>query len=108
MSLSSSPALIDLPYVRYYLGEDGLIAGSSAYPSSYTGGETGGIPPFPLEDLMNFLTHYRTGSSPELSWGDYIAVLTVLVLAIPGLVRFGGVRRKKGGFFLYNDKRIAA
>lgn len=43
-------------YLRYSLGEDGLISGSTGY----TMNETGGIKdtPFPLEKLMGFLIQY--------------------------------------------------
>ena len=41
-------------YLRYYLGEDGLIAGSSGMDESRKIEDT----PFPLEKLMDFLIHY--------------------------------------------------
>ena len=49
--------LIQEPFLRYYLGEDGLIAGSTAPAINFWT-----APPFPLEKLMYFLLHYDIAS----------------------------------------------
>jgi hypothetical protein len=51
----SRNALIQNDYLRYYLGEDGLITGNDAYAVS----EDSEAPRFPLEKLMDFLVKYN-------------------------------------------------
>jgi hypothetical protein len=89
-------------YLHYTLGEDGLIGGASAYPETVSALEA---PPFPLEDLMDFLG--GRGTSPAYFPGDILSVLILLGFCLP-LVRRAGSRRKKKGILIYNDKRIAA
>jgi Ca2+/Na+ antiporter len=54
-------ALIQNEYLRYYLGEDGLITGYNAYAVS----EDSETPPFPLEKLMDFLLNYNKNITGE-------------------------------------------
>ena len=103
-------------YLRYYLGEDGLIAGSISHdkeglqaPRDF--GLLTEVPPFPLETLMEFLIHYDTPAAGLPSAGIWISVVFVLAACMlnllgpktPSGIRF---RKKKQPFF--EDKRIAA
>jgi hypothetical protein len=95
-------------YFPYTLGDDGLM----------TAGEAGmepppDIPPFPLEDLMNFL---ETGGkiSPE-KWSPVILmnlapVLAVFLFSLPAYIRpvWGDKKRKKRLLYKYKEKGIAA
>jgi hypothetical protein len=90
------------PYLRYYIGDDGLIGETGEYPE-----EPGlDFPPFPLEDLMRFIGGY--GNIPAYAPGDIISVLIALGLCVPPLFRAGWNHRKKKKMVVYNDKRIAA
>jgi hypothetical protein len=93
------------PYLRYILGDDGLIAGSAAYDGFP---ETGEAPPFPrdMERLMEFLggnTQPRRHTP-----GDLIPVMLVLVLGILPLFSIGKKYRNKKSLLVYTDKRVAA
>ena len=61
--LADSPQqpLTQQAYQRYYLGEDGLIAGSASYAT-----DSWAIPLFPLEKLMDFLVNYQGSRVPDL------------------------------------------
>ena len=100
-------------YLRYYLGEDGLIAGSVVSP----GTAEAEILPFPLEKLMDFLVQYYQPqeepvrkfepSNPPLKLREWI--LAVVILTICGmseLLKPGIVPGKK--LPIRWDKRIAA
>jgi hypothetical protein len=119
-------------YLRYYLGDDGLIAGGASYSSGadHAGGGEGEVPPFPLEKLMEFLVKYSTapGALSPVDMGgktqgesgaplagffrlhikEWISVLVILAACIPKLLRSGIKSKKKKKFPLAGDKRIAA
>ena len=86
-------------YMSYYLGDDGLIAGSQRIDDFWNG-----VPPFPLEKLMEFLINYeKSGAAGNIK--EWISV--VLILASCTLDLHGpGIRRRKLPV-LWN-KRIAA
>ncbi|MDR2054106.1 MAG: hypothetical protein LBP80_11895 [Treponema sp.] len=106
-------------YLAYYLGEDGLIAGSFAIP--HTGlpagkpgesRETAGpalpdypeIPPFPLEELSAFLENGRKRTVRGNGAADIVAALIILLLALPSCFRRVREKRKMGSFLIFNDK----
>ncbi|MDR1949546.1 MAG: hypothetical protein LBQ38_09145 [Spirochaetaceae bacterium] len=110
----------DYPYLRYVLGDDGLIARGVPLLDTrvYPGGDPGALgsgasmsgagelPPFPLEDLTAFLG--GRALTPEPGPGDLIPVCIIL---IPGFISFFGTgrqSRKKSGLLLYTDKQVAA
>jgi hypothetical protein len=91
-------------YLRYRRGEDGLIGDYSAVEDD-RGGE---IPPFPLEDLMNFLARREYAQPPANTPGELFPVLGALFLCIPSFLPIGQRHSKKKKLLVYNDKRIAA
>ncbi|MCL2380247.1 MAG: hypothetical protein FWC64_01480 [Treponema sp.] len=69
--------LIQEPFLRYYLGEDGLIAGAADSAVSFQA-----APPFPLEKLTRFLLHYD--STPNRGFqapGAFLFTAKELMLA---------------------------
>ena len=102
----------DDEYLRYYLGEDGLIAGSTDDSAK---GE-GDIPPFPLEKLMDFLVnYYKSGAERDplpgtslINIKEWISVLILFSCCLLDLLQGGlrGNRRKK--LPVFDDRRIAA
>jgi hypothetical protein len=97
-------------YVRYYLGEDGLIAGTRAYDREFIhrDRENDDIPPFPLEKLIEFLENYNHTDTGKFRWGDMVPVLIALGLCVPGIFRRRRKGRKGEGPLIYTYKRIAA
>ncbi|MDR0710314.1 MAG: hypothetical protein LBF77_09635 [Spirochaetaceae bacterium] len=101
----------DAAYLAYYLGEDGLIAGSfaglredsreTADPAAPDYPE---IPPFPLEELSTFFENGGNYTARETGAGDIFAALVVLFLALPSCFRRVREKRKMGSFFILNDK----
>ena len=98
-------------YLRYYLGEDGLIAGGIPY----TAGDNNAVPPFPLEKLMNFLVNYNESGSRSALWdkktdfkGDWILAAIIFAACILDLIRPGKKGRKMKKVPVIKDKRIAA
>ena len=91
-------------YLRYRRGEDGLIGDYSAVEDN-RGGE---IPPFPLEDLMNFLARREYAQGPVNTSGELFPIFGALFLCIPGFLPIGQRHSKKKRLLVYNDKRIAA
>jgi hypothetical protein len=91
-------------YLRYHRGGDGLIGDYSAVE----GGHTPEVPPFPLEDLMNFLSRREYIRSPAYTSGDLFSVLAVLFFCIPFFLPIQQGHSKKKRLLVYNDKRIAA
>jgi hypothetical protein len=94
----------NIAYLHYYLGEDGLIAGSreEGYPGpGYN--EYNDIIPFPLADLAAFLEGRGPVSSGNTR-GELASVLIILTLAIPAFVRSGGRQWKMGDLFSDTDK----
>jgi hypothetical protein len=81
-------------YFRYYLGEDGLIAG--AEDEGHDGGEE--IPSFPLENLMEFLLQYNNseGELAPVQSKEWIPALLFLAVLIPAFF----LRPKKAVIFL--------
>ena len=107
--------LIKQDYLRYYLGEDGLIAGNDAYPFS----EDNEASPFPLEKLMDFLVKYNkteTGESAgidkkpdkpvETALKEWILVAIIFIICLFDIFRPRIVPKKK--MPIIGDKRIAA
>jgi hypothetical protein len=95
-------------YLRYSLAEDGLIDG--AVPGEFLLEETGEIPPFPLEGLIDFINNYTyidPGFAAPHS-GGLICLLISLGLCIPLILWDWRRRRTKGKFSMYMDKQIAA
>jgi hypothetical protein len=97
-------------YRSYYLGEDGLIAGSRemANPAVPDYPE---IPPFPLGELASFLEDGENGVVRGNETGDILAALIILLLALPRY--FGRVWKKRnmGSFLIFadkGDKQVAA
>jgi hypothetical protein len=113
-------------YVRYYLGDDGLIAGTKDYGDAVSADFIAEAPPFPLENLMDFLGrsgHPDTGAkylpdtnSPDtgvvpLDFGiagiDIREMLPSLATLLPCIISLLGLgqrfRRKK--IIIYNEKR---
>jgi len=108
-------ALIKQDYLRYYLGEDGLIAGNDAYSFS----EGNEVSPFPLEKLMDFLVKYDrnvTGESAvidkqpdkpaETTFKEWISVALIFIICLFDIFRPRIVPKKK--MPIIGDKRIAA
>jgi hypothetical protein len=113
-------------YLRYTLGKDGLIAGSSAPEGDPSGlfPDGGSPPPFPLAGLIDFLENnaytsfegfpagearVKKMSVVESSHGgDLASVLISLGLCIPLILLDSRGRRIRGKFSAYMDKRIAA
>jgi Ca2+/Na+ antiporter len=108
-------ALMQNDYLRYYLGEDGLIAGIEAYAFS----EDSEASPFPLEKLMGFLVNYNklvTGESAgidkklvsptETTFKEWISVAFIFMICLFDIFRPRIVLKKK--MPVIRDKRIAA
>jgi len=98
-------------YMRYYLGDDGLIAGSARL----SGTEEAETLPFPLEKLMDFLVQYYIPleeqavkivplGPPGREW--ILAVIILAFCCLSDLLRPGIVPGKK--LPVRWDKRIAA
>jgi len=107
--------LIKQDYLRYYLGEDGLIAGNDTYSFS----EDNEASPFPLEKLMDFLLKYYktvTGESAgvyerpdkpaETTLKEWISVALIFIICLFDIFRPRIVTKKK--MPIIGDKRIAA
>jgi hypothetical protein len=108
-------ALMQDDYLRYYLGEDGLIAGNDAY-AFYEDSE---ISPFPLEKLMGFLLKYNNiaaGESAgidkqpdrpaETTLKEWISVAFIFIICLFDIFRPRTALKKK--MPVIGDKRIAA
>jgi hypothetical protein len=100
-------------YLRYYLGDDGLIAGST-FSSGATAEE---VLPFPLEKLMDFLIQYYQPTeeptrkiettNPPLRLREWILAAIILTFCcLSEFIRPGIVPGKKLPYRW--DKRIAA
>jgi hypothetical protein len=102
-------------YFRYYLGEDGLIAGNDAYVFSDDSEAT----QFPLEKLMGFLVKYNkpvTGESAgfdkqlinptETTLKEWISVAFIFIICLFDIIRPRIVPKKK--MPVIRDKWIAA
>jgi hypothetical protein len=83
-------------YFRYYLGDDGLIAGSE--DEGYDGGREEEIPSFPLENLMEFLLQYKNsaGELVPVQCEEWIPAVLFLVVLISAFF----LRPKKAGNYL--------
>ena len=128
---ANQEALIQIEYFRYYLGEDGLIAGRETYnelreleqlridsePSNVL--QVSGAPPFPLEKLMDFLIKYNDpleGKSvdlkdlfeapPVIRHKEWLSVIIILFLCIMDFLRSAIVPKKR--IPVFRDKRMAA
>jgi len=97
-------------YLRYYLGEDGLIEGGIQYSAV----QEKEFPPFPLEKLMEFLVNYNKpagndfGNVKKEISKEWISTAIVLAFCMLDFLRPGvrGKKIKKAPVF--GDKRIAA
>ncbi|MDR2071183.1 MAG: hypothetical protein LBP81_07205 [Treponema sp.] len=102
-------------YYRYSIGDDGFVmevewedeAGQTGF-DALPFGNTEEFPPFPLADLMGFLTSYTPAVNPAHTPGDLVSIVFILTLTLPLLIRGGRKERKGGGSLAFNDKRIAA
>jgi hypothetical protein len=90
-------------YLAYYLGEDGLIAGSQE-TTGLAAPDYPEIPPFPLEELGVFLENRENYTVRGTGAGDIFAALVILLLALPAGFRRSREKRKMGSFFIFNDK----
>ena len=104
-------------YENYYLGDDGLIAGSSGYSIQ----DDTDIAPFPLEKLMDFLSNYgklnsnRSGvliqmydESPVQMFKEWIFVIIVLTVTMLDLLRPHVRVTKAKKTHILRDRRAAA
>jgi hypothetical protein len=104
-------------YLRYYLGEDGLISGSTEY---FEGGVAfPDFPAFPLEKLMGFLVQYYQGDIPEgfaeptgTSSGrfwEWIPAAVIVLFCVADMIKPGILEKLyKRKFSIFGDKRITA
>jgi hypothetical protein len=94
-------------YLRYALGEDGLIAGFSGVRQSMNGSD---FPPFPLEGLMDFLVYYsnQPQNLSPVNVRELIPALLMLLCSFLVVFRVGKKDKKKKKMVVINDKRIAA
>ncbi|MDR1587096.1 MAG: hypothetical protein LBS57_06550 [Treponema sp.] len=78
-------------YSRYYLGEDGLIAGETEDPLKELRARE--IPSFPLEKLMEFLLEYnnRAGKTAPAQFKEWIVAGLLVAACVPAFF----LRRKK-------------
>jgi hypothetical protein len=90
-------------YRSYYLGEDGLIAGSREM-AGLTVPDYPEIPPFPLEELASFLENGKKRAVRGNGAGDILATLIILLLALPRCFRRVREKRKMGSFLIFTDK----
>jgi hypothetical protein len=93
-------------YMRYYLGDDGLITGSIEHP-----GLLAEIPPFPLEKLVEFLINYdneavRNTAGDSMNAKEWISVAIILAACFIDMIRPRMIPKKK--LPVLGDKRIAA
>ena len=111
-------------YLRYYLGEDGLIAGSAGFSNNLDIESLGSVEDgnnfarFPLEKLMDFLVQYYDGGSmlsrslaPEyfhIQRKEWIAVAILLALCLFDLAGPGKSGRRGKKVERFGEKRIAA
>ncbi|MDR1058279.1 MAG: hypothetical protein LBL43_01900 [Treponema sp.] len=79
-------------YFHYYLGEDGLIAGTRDEGDGGGPGEE--VPSFPLESLMEFLLHYdnRAGEAAPAQFKEWASAALFLAVLIPAFF----LKSKKG------------
>ena len=108
-----SGVLMQENYLQYYLGKDGLIAGSS----DYSGGGFENCP-FPLEKLMDFLVNYYETKAPVHGYGapdhapvgqkELLSVAVIMAVCLLDFIRPRPGNRKKKKENEYVDKRIAA
>jgi hypothetical protein len=91
-------------YLRYHRAGDGLIGDYSAVEDNHARE----IPPFPLEDLMNFLTRREPAQALVYTPRDLLSVFMVLFFCIPAFFPIGYTHSKKNRLLVYNERRIAA
>ena len=91
-------------YLRYFLGDDGLIAGTVSSIFTWE------IPPFPLEKLSTFLLNYRneTFETPEPMLKDWIIVSLITIFCIPYTYKEKKIKRKDKKILLPRNPGIAA
>jgi hypothetical protein len=116
MSEAGDEYLLDPEWFRYSMGNDGLVAAIPATSPEIFAGEAAGMAAesaeqelsFPLGELMAFLEGYAPDVLPSNTRGDMIAVLVILILAVPPLIRVGRGERRRNRALVFHDKRIAA
>jgi hypothetical protein len=105
--LDASPSDAGRPegaaYRSYYLGGDGLIAGSRDMADPAVP-EYPGIPPFPLEELASFLERGGNYTVAGNRAGDVFAAVVLMLLAVPSCFGFFRERRKMRSFLVLNNK----
>ena len=132
VSLNDEP-LLEEKFLRYYLGEDGLITGASENKYYETGKDSIADhqtidPPFPLEKLMDFLVDYskpgdkgmRLDTPERISGGqtlpdysllkikEWISVTIIFAICCLDLIQSRHNGRRKKRIPVYGEKRIAA
>jgi hypothetical protein len=85
-------------YRNYFLGDDGLIAGSRPAEAAVRD-----APSWPLADVAGFLA--GRGSASGKRSGDVAASLIALALAFPVLFQSGRSRPGTGNLLLYNNSK---
>ena len=112
-------------YKSYYLGEDGLIAGSDSFNSSALPSNSAGLKDFqeersfPLAKLMDFLLKYMKPTEGKTALGEklffspmaakikeWISIGVILIICAFDFFKPGILQRKKP--LAYADKRMAA
>ncbi|MDR3140069.1 MAG: hypothetical protein LBT95_10435 [Treponema sp.] len=100
-------------YAQYAMAGDGLIAGEPEMPGENR--DEGrrrdileGVPPFPLEPLMNFLGNTEAAGEGRRDFQDLMPSAIVLLAGVPLFFFSGGSNRKKKRIPVYHDRRIAA
>ena len=107
-------ALKEDDYLRYHLGEDGLIGSST----DSSGKGVPDIPSFPLEKLMAFLVnYYKPGAAGErdlllgsshFNLKEWISVLIIFAGCLLDLLKGGARGKKRKKLPVFGDRRIAA
>ncbi|MHC6202569.1 hypothetical protein ACYULU_05165 [Breznakiellaceae bacterium SP9] len=99
------------PYLRYYLGSDGLIAGAQAEPNW---AQFSDIPPFPLQELIDYFNdfvHTATEPAPldRIGTFDYVPPLAVFVAGVPfALYALVVWSKRKKSMMIPTSRRVAA
>ena len=117
-----SPTLTEEGYLEYYLGNDGLIAGSTGYPNGWEielpwlqEEADSKEAPFPLEKLMDFLLQYNQPEKrsyktigSEFSVKEWVSVAIIFSICIFDWLWPGIPAGRKKKMDMVGDKRIAA
>jgi hypothetical protein len=88
-------------YMRYYLGDDGLIAGTKAYDANNKNVDS---TQFPLKNLMDFLGNSDHTYKNEISTQEVFSACIILLLGLLSLFNIGR-KRGKDKMLEHNEKR---